>query len=62
MLSQIDSLRGSLTDIDHALEDATNIASGWLEAIIREAQPPDDKPGSVEKEQEKTIDKEKEEI
>ena len=62
LLSQIDSLRSSLTDIDHALDDAASIATGWLEAIIREAQPPDGDPESNEKEQEETIDEEKEEI
>jgi|6_EtaG_2_1085325.scaffolds.fasta_scaffold04477_5 hypothetical protein len=62
LLSQIDSLRGSLTNIDHALDDAASIASGWLEAVIREAQPPGSEPGPTEEEQEETIDEEKEEI
>ena len=62
LLSQIDSLRESLADIDHALGDAVNIASGWLEAIIREAQPPDDETGPIEKEHEEINDEEKEEI
>ena len=62
LLSQINSLRLSLTDIDHELDDAAGLASGWLEAIIRESQTLDDNTEPAAKEQEGAIDEEKEEI
>jgi len=34
LVSQISSLRDSLSDIDQSLDDASNIASGWLEATM----------------------------
>jgi len=34
LISQISSLRDSLSDIDQSLDDANNIASGWLEATM----------------------------
>lgn len=38
LLAQISFLREELAKIDHNLDDAFNIASGWLEAAVGEAQ------------------------
>ena len=40
LLMQIESMRESLANIDHGLGDASNIASGWLEAYLDEAKEP----------------------
>ena len=58
LLMQIDSLRKNLADIDHSLSDASNIASGWLEAIISEAQPPEESLSSAEQGKEELVDEE----
>ena len=38
LLAQIESMRESLANIDHSLDDASNIAAGWLRAFMDEAQ------------------------
>jgi len=41
LLTQINSTREALANIDQNLEDATNITSGWLEAVITATQDAD---------------------
>ena len=41
LLGQIDSLRQDLANIDQNLDDASNIASGWLDAMISATQNPE---------------------
>ena len=62
LLSQIDLLRNSLSNIDSDLDDASSIASGWLEAVLREAQGAPDTPEPTDNEQEEIGDEKKEEI
>ena len=51
LLTQINSTREALANIDQNLEDATNITSGWVEAVITATQDADvdqDTEGEVE--------------
>ena len=62
LLTQINSLRSDIADIDHGLDDATSIASGWLEVILEAAQNPDQESDPTTQGQEDNIDEQKEEI
>lgn len=40
LLAQIDSIRTELENIDNKLNDASNIASGWLEVMLDASKDP----------------------
>ena len=51
LLVQIESMREDLANIDHSLSDASNIAAGWLEAFISEAQISEEELGAAMQEE-----------
>jgi len=58
LLMQISSLRENLANIDHSLNDVSNIASGWLEAVISEVQASEEDLHGIEPEEEELVDEE----